>query len=28
VLEIDERDAASPERKVLRVVTTVEFFLE
>lgn len=28
VLEIDERDAASPERKILRVVTTVEFFLE
>jgi len=27
-LEIDERDVASPELKVLRVVTTVEFFLE
>jgi len=28
VLEIEDRDAASPERKVLRVVTTVDFFLE
>lgn len=28
VLEIDDLDAASPERKVLRVVTTVDFFLE
>lgn len=27
-LEIEERDVASPERKVLRVVTTVEFFLK
>ena len=27
-LEIEDRDAASPERKVLRVVTTVDFFLE
>ncbi len=28
VLEIEDRDTASPERKVLRVVTTVEFFME
>lgn len=28
VLEIDQRDDASPERKILRVVTTVEFFLD
>jgi uncharacterized protein len=28
VLEIENRDAASPERKTLRVVTTVDFFLE
>ncbi len=28
VLEISDRDAASPELKVLRVVTTVDFFLE
>jgi hypothetical protein len=28
VLEIEDRDAASPEKKVLRVVTTVDFFLE
>jgi hypothetical protein len=28
VLEIDDRDPASPERKLLRVVTTVEFFVE
>jgi uncharacterized protein len=28
VLEIEDRDAASPEWKVLRVVTTVDFFLE
>ena len=28
VLEIEDRDAASPERKVLRVVTTVDFFLD
>ena len=27
-LEIEDRDAASPERKVLRVVTTVDFFLD
>ena len=27
-LEIEDRDAASPEKKVLRVVTTVDFFLE
>ena len=27
-LEIEDRDAASPERKLLRVVTTVDFFLE
>jgi hypothetical protein len=27
-LEIEDRDAASPEWKVLRVVTTVDFFLE
>ena len=27
-LEIEDRDVASPERKVLRVVTTVDFFLE
>jgi len=28
VVEIEDLDAASPERKVLRVVTTVDFFLE
>ncbi len=28
VLEIEDRDAASPEKKVLRVVTTVDFFLD
>ena len=28
VLEIEDRDAASPEWKVLRVVTTVDFFLD
>ena len=28
VLEIEDRDAASPEWKALRVVTTVDFFLE
>ena len=28
VLEIEDRDTASPERKVLRVVTTVDFFVE
>jgi uncharacterized protein len=28
VLEIEDRDVASPERKVLRVVTTVDFFLD
>lgn len=28
VLEIEDRDPASPERKLLRVVTTVEFFVE
>lgn len=28
VVEIEDRDAASPEWKVLRVVTTVDFFLE
>lgn len=28
ILELDDRDAASPEIKVLRVVTTVEFFIE
>jgi len=27
-LEMENRDAASPERKILRVVTTVDFFLE
>ncbi len=27
-MEIEDRDAASPEKKVLRVVTTVDFFLE
>lgn len=27
-LEIENRDAASPEKKVLRVVTTVDFFLD
>jgi hypothetical protein len=28
VLEIEDRDAATPERKTLRVVTTVDFFLQ
>jgi hypothetical protein len=28
VVEIEDLDAASPERKMLRVVTTVDFFLE
>ena len=28
VLEIEDRDTASPERKLLRVVTTVDFFVE
>lgn len=28
VLEIDDRDVATPESKVLRVVTTVDFFIE
>jgi len=28
VVEIEDRDAASPERKVVRVVTTVDFFLD
>jgi len=28
VMEIEDRDAASPEWKTLRVVTTVDFFLE
>ncbi|HEX3716695.1 MAG TPA: SIMPL domain-containing protein [Verrucomicrobiae bacterium] len=28
VLEIEDRDAASPEWKTLRIVTTVDFFLE
>jgi hypothetical protein len=28
VLEMEDRDVASPERKLLRVVTTVDFFLE
>lgn len=28
VLEIEDRDAASPEKKTIRVVTTVDFFLE
>lgn len=27
-LEIEDRDAASPEKKILRVVTTVDFFLD
>ncbi len=27
-LEMENRDAASPERKILRVVTTVDFFIE
>ena len=27
-LEIEDRDAASPEQKILRVVTTVDFFLD
>jgi hypothetical protein len=26
--EIEDRDAASPEKKILRVVTTVDFFLD
>ncbi|HZM03746.1 MAG TPA: SIMPL domain-containing protein [Candidatus Saccharimonadales bacterium] len=28
VIEIEDRDLASPERKVIRVVTSVDFFLE
>ena len=28
VLEIEDRDVASPEKKILRVVTTVDFFLD
>ena len=28
VLEIEDRDVASPEWKVLRVVTSIDFFLE
>jgi hypothetical protein len=28
LMEIENRDAASPEFKVLRIVTTVDFFLE